>query len=219
VRSVVLPLVVACLILGGCAASTTPAPTPTPSSSSTTLPTAQPSAVVAASSPSAPAGPAGPSASPSASSGPTVPIDPLLLAVLPSTVAGQTISEIPEIEANLMTDPDLVANAASLAVALGINSGTGDFAYIAVIQLKPLVFSNSWYLSWRQSYDQGACSQSNGLKSTTSAMLGGWQVFEGLCQGGALTYHVHLTAPDRIVSITSVGSAGYGAIVAAGLKP
>lgn len=215
----VLRLVVACLMLGGCAANTTPVPTTSPSPSPTTLPTAHPSAVAVVPSPSAPAGPAGGSAAASGSSGPTVPIDPLLLAVLPSTVAGQTISEIPEIEANLVIDPDLVANAAALAVALGINSATGDFAYIAVIELKPLVFSNSWYLSWRQSYDQGACSQSNGLTSTTSAMLGGWQVFEGICQGGALTYHVHLTGPDRIVSITSVGSAGYGAIVAAGLKP
>ncbi len=87
-----------------------------------------------------------------------------------------------DIEANLMTDPDLQTNAASLAVALGINSGTGDFAYVAVIQLKPFVFSNAWFTSWRQSYDQGACSQSSGLKSTSSTTIAGRQVFVGHVQ-------------------------------------
>jgi hypothetical protein len=157
-----------------------------------------------------------PSASPA---GPTVPIDPDLLAILPSTVGGQSISEIPEIEANLVTDPDLVANAASLAVALGIDSATGDFAYVAVVQLKPLVFDNAWYVSWRESYNQGACSQSSGLQGTRSATIGGLPVFVGTCAGGATTYQVHLPAPDRVVSITSVGTADFGSQVVAGLKP
>jgi len=142
-----------------------------------------------------------------------VPVDPGLLAILPANVSGQAISEVPEIEATLMTDPSLVHNAASLAVALGINMNTGDFAYVAVIQLKPLVFSNTFYLSWRESYDQGACSQSNGLKETSSTTIAGRQVFVGTCNGGAITYHVHLPTPDRLVSITSVGTADYGALV------
>ena len=168
-----------------------------------------------------PASPA-PSSAPSASPGPsrpTVPIDPTLLAILPSTVAGQAITEIPEIEANLKTDPDLVANAAALAVGLGVNSGTGDFAYVAVVELKPMVFTNAWFVSWRQSYDESACSQSNGLAGTTNTTIGGMSVFVGTCNGGARTYHVHLTGPDRLVSITSVGSADYGEMVVAGLKP
>jgi hypothetical protein len=162
---------------------------------------------------------AGSSPAASGRAGAAIPIDPLLLAILPATVGGQPISEIPDIEANLMTDPDLQTNAASLAVALGINSGTGDFAYVAVIQLKPFVFSNAWFTSWRQSYDQGACSQSSGLKGTSSTTIAGRQVFVGRCNGGALTYHVHLAGPDRVVSITSVGTADFGAMVAGALKP
>ncbi|MGH2511622.1 MAG: hypothetical protein ACRDGQ_02925 [Candidatus Limnocylindrales bacterium] len=147
-----------------------------------------------------------------------MPVDPLLLALLPATVDGQAITEIPEIEAQIGTDPDLLANAQALAVALGVNSATDDFAYIAVIQLKPLVFSNAWFVSWRQSYDQGACSQSNGLKSTGSTSIAGRQVFVATCIGGASTYHVHLAGPDRLISITAAGPGNYGALVMADLK-
>jgi hypothetical protein len=150
---------------------------------------------------------------------PAVPIDPTLLSILPATVDGQTISEVPEVEAGIVTDPSLVANATGLAVALGVDLSSGEFAYIAVIRLKPLVFSNAFYLSWRQSYDQGACSQSNGVESTSTTTIAGRQVFVGTCAGGASTYHIHLTAPDRLVSITSSGTSHYGALVLAGLIP
>lgn len=201
------------LVLAACGASASPsdpAPTSAPVSPTPSVNLATPSVSAASASPSGRA---------SSPAGAAVPIDPDLLAILPSTVAGQSITEIPEIEANLVTDPDLEANAASLAVALGINSATGDFAYVAVIQLKPLVFTNAWYVSWRDSYDQGACSQSSGLKSTSSATIGGWPVFIGTCAGGAMTYQVHMSAPDRVVSITSVGTADFGAQVVASLKP
>ena len=203
------------VLLAACSPSVSPAPTPlitpgvaqTPSPAAFASPSASPSAVPSSS----------PGNSPGAS--PAVPIDPSLLAILPLTVDGQTITEVPEVEANLVTDPNLIANASGLAVALGIDVGTGEFAYVAVIQLKPLVFSNAFYLSWRQSYDDGACSQSNGLKSTSTTTIAGRQVFTGTCNGGAETYHVHLAAPDRLVSITSVGTSHYGALVLAALKP
>jgi hypothetical protein len=148
-----------------------------------------------------------------------VPTDTSLLASLPAMIGGQPVNEVPEIEAELASDPNLAQNAASLAVALGINTGTGDFAYVAVIQLKPLVFSNAFYSSWRQSYDQSACTQSSGLKSTRTTTIAGRQVFVGTCVGGALTYHVHLPAPDRLISITSVGEAHFGELVLEALRP
>jgi hypothetical protein len=148
-----------------------------------------------------------------------VPIDTSLLASLPAMVGGQPVNEVTEIEAELAGDPDLIQNASGLAVALGINMATGDFAYVAVIQLKPLVFSNAFYSSWRQSYDLSACTQSSGLKSTATTVIAGRQVFTGTCVGGALTYHVHLPAPDRLISITSVGPAKFGEQVLRGLTP
>ena len=212
-------LIVLVGIAGGCDSKANPAPVVSAGASPGTSTLAPPSLAVLPSLATSSAGTPSDSPSTSGSAGPVIPIDPLLLVILPDSVGGQPISEMPDIEANLMTDPDLQTNAASLAVALGINSGTGDFAYVAVIQLKPLVFSNAWFSSWRESYDQGACSQSNGLKSTSSTTIGGRQVFVGTCAGGAMTYHVHLVGPDRVVSITSVGTAGFGALVVAGLKP
>lgn len=159
------------------------------------------------------------SVAPSPGGSPAVPIDPTLLAILPATVGGQAISEVPEVEADLVTDPNLVVNADGLAVGLGIDVSSGEFAYVAVIRLRPLVFSNAFYLSWRRSYDEAACSQSNGFTGTSSSTIGGRQVFIGTCAGGASTYHVHLAGPDRLVSITSVGGSHFGALILAGLKP
>lgn len=203
----------AAILVAACGSNATPLPSPTgPPASPSTAPTApspSPGTSTAAQG----------SASPAPGGSPAVPIDASLLGILPPTVGGQVISEIPEIEANLVTDPNLVQNAAALAVALGINGSSGDFAYVAVIELKPIVFSNAFYLSWRQSYDEGACSQSSGLKSTSSTEIAGRPVFVGTCVGGATTYHVHLASPDRLVSITSVGAADFGRLVLAGLKP
>ena len=61
--------------------------------------------------------------------------------------------------------------------------------------------------------------KTSGLKSTSSTTIAGRQVFVGTCNGGALTYHVHLLAPDRLISITSVGPAHFGEIVLEGLRP
>ena len=205
-------VLVVTLVSGACAATTTPEPSRVVTAASPS-PAATQASVVPSALLSAGPGPASPGASPA------VPIDPSLLAILPASVSGQGINEIPEVEANLMTDPSLVQNASSLAVALGINMNTGDFAYVAVIQLKPLVFSNAFFLSWRQSYDDGACSQSDGLQGTSTTTIAGRQVYVGSCNGGAKTYHVHLAAPDRLVSITSVGTGQYGALVLASLKP
>ena len=196
------------LIIAGCAASATPTPAPSVAPAPTTSTPAQ--------SPTGSA-PASLPASPAAS--PLVPIDTSLLASLPAMVGGQQVNEVPEIEAELASDPSLAQNASSLAVALGINMATGDFAYVAVIQLKPLVFTNAFFSSWRQSYDQSACTQSSGLKSTGSTTIAGRQVFLGTCVGGALTYHVHLPAPDRLISVTSVGPAHFGQLVLEGLRP
>ena len=213
-RSLILGLILGALV-AACGSNVSPSPSPRPTDAAAASPTiaASPSASVA------PTGSPAGSAATSPGASPAVPVDPTLLSILPATVGGQPISEVQDVEANLATDPSLVANAAGLAVALGIDLSAGEFAYVAVIQLKPLVFSNAFYLSWRQSYDEGACSQSNGLKSTSTTTIAGRPVFVGTCAGGATTYHIHLPAPDRLVSITSVGTSQFGALVLAGLKP
>ena len=205
-----IPGLILGVLLTACGPTVTATARPAPAASS--ISDTSPSAIAAA-----PTGQALAVGSPRPS--PAVPIDPTLLSILPATVDGQTISEVPEVEAGIVTDPSLVANATGLAVALGVDLSSGEFAYIAVIRLKPLVFSNAFYLSWRQGYDQGACSQSNGVESTSTTTIAGRQVFVGTCAGGASTYHIHLTAPDRLVSITSSGTSHYGALVLAGLTP
>jgi hypothetical protein len=200
------------LIVAACGSSATPSAGGTPTTPAISAPAPSPAT-------SNPTGSAEASLAPSAAPSPLVPIDTGLLAALPAMIGGQPVNEVPEIEAELASDPSLAQSASSLAVALGIDSASGDFAYVAVIQLKPLVFSNAFYSSWRQSYDQSACTQSSGLKSTGTTTIAGRQVFVGTCVGGALTYHVHLPAPDRLISITSAGEAHFGELVLQALRP
>ena len=161
------------------------------------------------------AGPISPSASPSV--GASVPVDPSLLAVLPATVRGLTVGPVPDPTG--LTDPTLVANVARIAEAFAIDPASGDFAYASVIALRPGVFSDAFFRSWRDSFDTGACSGAGGVVGHAEAQIGGRTTFIGRCAGGLLTYHVRLNGRDAIVSVSSLGQAHLGEELIAGLRP
>ena len=162
-------------------------------------------------------GPASPPASPSLSAGATVPVDPSLLAVLPARVRGLTVGPVPDPTG--LGDPTLVANVARIAEAFAIDPASGDFAYASVIALRPGVFSDAFFRSWRDSFDIGACSGAGGVVGHAEAQIGGRTTFIGRCAGGLLTYHVRLDGRDAIVSVSSLGQAHLGEELVAGLRP
>ncbi|HZM72463.1 MAG TPA: hypothetical protein VFC71_03730 [Candidatus Polarisedimenticolia bacterium] len=167
--------------------------TPSASPSSTQLPTPSPS--------SSPAG--SPTAPPSNAQG--VVIDSSLLGVLPAEVDGLALAESPEAEAQGLSDPELGEVADAIAAAFALDPATNDYVYAAVIHLKPRVMGDERFRDWRDSFDEGACSQAGGVAGHAETEIDGRTVYIGTCAGGVRTYHVWLAEQNLIVSASAVG--------------
>jgi len=165
----------------------------------------------------APASTVGGSATPGSSL--TLAIDPSLLAVLPATVKDLPLVEDGDSETHDLTDPALAGEASALAAALVVDPASGDFAYVSVVHLRPGIYSDGYFRSWRDTFDAAACAQAGGVaQSSAEATLGGHQTFIGHCNGGILTYHVYLAARSLIVSVSAIGEERFGQLVVEGLR-
>ncbi len=172
-----------------------------------------------AASPEAPAS-AGPSPSAVAASGSasgSVAIDQTLLGVLPTTISGLPVAAIAKPAGT--DDPLLAETVERMAQAFVIDPATNDFAYTSVMALRPGVFDPSYFRSWRDSFDEGACSQSGGVTGHAETTIAGRTVYIGTCEGGVSTYHVRLDAPNEIVSISAFGEQRLGEQLLAALRP
>lgn len=178
-----------------------------------------PSATTPGSSASSPGAPAA-STVPSSSAGPAIVVDETLLDVLPTQVDGIDLVSDPVTAASIAADPDLAPLASAIAVALAIEPGASvgdDLAVVSVVELRPGAYDDTWFRSWRDTYDAAACEPAGGAVGNAQAEIEGHDTFIGTCAQGAFTYHVHLEDPDRLVSITSVGEQRLGEQVVAGL--
>jgi hypothetical protein len=148
-------------------------------------------------------------------------VDPGLLAFVPSTVEGVPLTFDAETSAMIAADPAIARDAASLAVALAIipaASGVDDFAIVNVIRLRDPSKDEAWFRDWRDSYDEGACSQADGVAvGHAEAEIGGGTVYIGSCAGGVLTYHTRLEQAGILVSVHALGSRRLGEKVMAGI--
>ena len=146
-------------------------------------------------------------------------IDPFLLKVLPASIKGAPLVENAEAEAHDLTDPALAGQASALAAALADRHDDQRLGYVSVVHLRVGVFSDAYFKSWRETYDSGACSQAGGVaQSSAETEIAGHKTFIGHCVGGVLTYHVHLSPADVIVSISALGDQRFGQLVVEGLR-
>jgi len=148
-------------------------------------------------------------------------VDPGLLAFVPSSVEGVPLTFDPETSATIAADPAIARDAASLAVAFAIipaASGVDDFAIVNVVRLRDPSKDEAWFRDWRESYDEGACSQADGVAvGHAEAEIGGGTVYIGSCAGGVLTYHTRLEQAGILVSVHALGSRRLGEKVMAGI--
>jgi hypothetical protein len=170
--------------------------------------------------PSAPVAPPVTRPSPDSATASTsaVAVDASLLAVVPANVAGFAITESPEAEKSAASGPELSQVATGFAAGLAADPAGGDWAFVVVVALKPDVMSNAVFRSWRDSYDEGACSQAGGVGGHAEAELGGRQAFITSCGGGLRTYHVWLPARQRLVSVSAVGARRFGEQLVTGIR-
>ena len=146
-------------------------------------------------------------------------IDATLLEVLPATVDGIAFAESADGEAEALGDPALAAVGERFAAALAVDPASGEFAYAVVVALRPGVMTDELFRDWRDSYDEGACSQAGGVVGRAEAHIGGRTVHIGSCAGGVRTYHVWLREPALLVSASAVGERRLGERLVEGLRP
>ena len=147
----------------------------------------------------------------------SVPVDQTLLELLPASINGLALEPVTDPQG--ADDPALVDTVDRLAQAMLFDPASGDFAYVSVIALRPGVFDEAYFRSWRDSFDEGVCSQSDGLAGHAQAVIGGRTVFIGRCEGGVTTYHVWLGSDDAIVSVSELLDSRLGERIMAGLRP
>ena len=157
------------------------------------------------------------SVSPSNASG--VVVDAALLAVLPATVDGVAIVESADGETDALSDQTLPQIAVAIAAGLAIDPASGEFVYAVVVRLRDGAMSEERFRDWRDSFDEGACSQAGGVVGHAEAEIAGRTVYIGSCVGGVLTYHVWLREPGLLVSASAVGDRRLGERLVEGLRP
>jgi hypothetical protein len=177
--------------------------TPSPSTASPSAPAASP--------------PPGGIASSDPAASPAVTLDPALLSILPATIEGASVKSEPDSFSEALADPDFVANVGSAAFAIVVDGG--DLASGVVAHLRPGVYTDAFYRDWRDSYNQGACSQAGGVVGNAEADLGGRTVHITSCAGGLLVYHAYLPERDVVVSLFSLGDRRFGEQLMRGLQP
>lgn len=195
------------LLLAACSGAATPVPTSGPPRESHGA--------------TAPAGSAAPGASASAGPASTakVAIDETLMKYLPAAIASFTVSYSAEATNDVVGDPVLVKNAESIAYGLAADQTTGDLVVAAVVKLKAGVMTDSFYRSWRTTYDKAACANAAGVAGNAEAQISNRTTYIGTCNGGAHTYHVYLPGPNVLVSAISVGTKRFGEQLMGTLRP
>jgi hypothetical protein len=157
---------------------------------------------------------AGPSASLAPSrSGAPVAIDPSLLEHLPTQVDGIEVARRPESDAVAAADPVVVSFGEAVVTALAVDPGTDDFAYAAVVRLREGAFTEELFRSWRESFDEGACSQAGGVERTAVTEIDGRDVHVAVCEGGLRTYHAWLPNSRVLVSVSAFGDRRLGELI------
>ena len=104
--------------------------------------------------------------------------------------------------------------------AIVVDPATDAFAYVSVIALQPGVFDEAFFRSWRDSFDDGACSQAGGVGGHAETQIGGRTVVHRRTApvGSPPTTSVS-TDEMLIVSVSSLGESRLGEQLVAALRP
>ena len=142
-------------------------------------------------------------------SGAATVLDPTLMTLLPATIAGVPVGQVPDSLADAITHPDFVASVDRAAFPIATSGG--DIASGVIVHLRTGVYSDTMFGGWRTSYDEGACARSAGVVAQAQKTLGGQTTYVTTCGGGLRVYHAYLPGQGVIVSLLSIGPADLGA--------
>jgi hypothetical protein len=160
----------------------------------------------------------GPGPASASASGATAVVDATLLAILPATVGGVTVREFPEAEQQAMTDPNIGRNVARLATAFVGDAAGTNWAYAAIVDVRPESQSDAFYRDWQDTFDRSACERAGGVAGHSTFAIGGHDVERTACGAGIRTYHVRVKGTGLLISISDLGDLNFGEQVIAGLR-
>jgi hypothetical protein len=136
-------------------------------------------------------------------------IDPSLLGRLPATVESLYLVEDATSEEQDMNNADLAKYFDSYAAAaIGIVSNA-NWLNVAIGILKPEGQNADFYSSWVSEYATGACSQADGVASTSQETINDWSVDVATCAGGPVVYTLMLDS-DTLLSMWGMGPRDLG---------
>jgi len=134
-------------------------------------------------------------------------------------VDGLEVVENPDGEAAALGDPLLATIGSAIAAGFAIDPASGDFVYAVVVRLLPGAMDEAGFRDFRATFDDGACSQADGVARTAETRIGDRTVYIGTCVGGLRTYHVWLEDRGVLVSASAVGERRLGELLVVNLRP
>jgi hypothetical protein len=131
-------------------------------------------------------------------------IDPSLLSNIPSSVGGNPLLEDVEFELLALDDPSYASPFDGYYIA-HIDSVTDtNWLEVSLASLRDGAQTEEFYTSWRDSWFNTACSQADGIDTTTVESINDWQVDVATCKGGVMAYTLRLD-DGVLVSIMDLG--------------
>ena len=146
-------------------------------------------------------------------------VDPTLLAILPASVGGLAVAEFPDAERTASADPNLARNVSRVATAFVGDPGGTNWAYAAVVDVRPEAETETFLRDWRDTFDESACARAGGVVGHATVVIGGRSVERASCGSSVRTYHVQITGTGLLVSISDLGDGRLGEQMVAGLRP
>lgn len=131
-------------------------------------------------------------------------IDPSLLPNIPSSVGGNPLLEDVGLELIALDDPHYASPFDGYYIAHIGSISDPNWLEVSVASLREGAQTEEFYTSWRDGWFKTACSQADGIGSTSVESINDWQVDVATCKGGVMAYTLRLDN-GILVSIMDLG--------------
>ena len=131
-------------------------------------------------------------------------IDPSLLRNIPSSVGGNPLLEDVEFELLTLDDPHYASPFDGYYIAHLNSISDPNWLEVSIASPREGAQTDDFYASWRDSWFKTACSQADGIDTTTLESINDWQVDVATCNGGVMAYTLRLDN-GILVSIMDLG--------------
>jgi hypothetical protein len=131
---------------------------------------------------------------------------------LPRNVGAYPLIEDTDSEAAALDDADLAKTFDNYAAAAIGVIGDADTLQLVIGHLRPETQTADIYTAWVSEYDTGACSQADGVASSSQTTINDWLVDVATCAGGPKVYTLKLDS-GTILSMFDLGPKDLGRVL------